>query len=130
MTALAGAFTTALLHFFWQGALATALLWIVLRCLHASSLRYAACCATLVLLTAMPGVTTWKLLNRGVSATPVITTSAAAHPLVPVTPQTAPRPRRSLALVEKWALPLWALGVVFFSLRMAWGCSRVATLRR
>jgi beta-lactamase regulating signal transducer with metallopeptidase domain/Tfp pilus assembly protein PilF len=34
------------------------------------------------------------------------------------------------AIAQSWVLPLWAMGVAVFAVRMAWGCGRVAKLRR
>ena len=41
-----------------------------------------------------------------------------------------PPPTLWLQSLASWALPVWSLGVLLFSLRLVWGCRQVSALRR
>jgi len=138
MTTVLSAFSGALLHFAWQGLAVFLLLWAALFALRKSSAnaRYAASCAALALLAAAPLITTYSLYRASSSTNPtaaVVSTlppSAAPNSIVP---HASSRPIRIQSLVlqiQAWVLPVWAFGVLIFSLRMVWGCAQVATLRR
>jgi TonB family protein len=125
MTAFTQALTAALLHFVWQGLLVGFLLWIVLLKKSPATFRYAASCTALAVLAALPVITTWTLYQRMQPTTEVVVaisqlTSAPLRPL-PVPWQ---------VFVQSWALPVWSLGVLVLSLRLAWGSKHVYTLRR
>ncbi len=134
MTAIAQAFSAALLHFIWQGTLVAFLLWITLSTLRngTANQRYAAGCAALALMAALPAVTAW-IVYRQEGAVPI---SAAISAAVPASIQAAARMARESAPLEwmamwrQWALPLWSVGVFVFALRLALSCRHVAALRR
>lgn len=133
MTSLLEAFSAALLHFAWQGCLVLALLWVTLFVLRKRSAkaRYAAACLALALLAAAPPLTTYFLYQRPAAGRPHVATGSpltGARGLVVQLASTRQAP--VLAIVQSWALPAWAFGVLLFSLRMVWGCAQVAALRR
>ena len=122
------ALSAALLHFVWQGLAVTILLWLALFAMRrrAASLRYAVSCGAMALLVLLPGLTTWILYSAGSVGFSRRATSVPLAPLS-VAPLTS---FDFLALLQSWAVPVWACGVLIFSLRMIWGCTRVAALRR
>jgi TonB family protein len=133
MTAMAQALRTALLDFVWQGLAVAFLLWVALFLLRKRrpQARYAAACAALAVLAAMPVATAW-LAWRAPSAA-----AAGAQPDGPqwalavlTTARSGAVARDWVARLEPWALPLWSAGVLFFSLRLVWGCRRVSAMRR
>ncbi|MGD1071217.1 MAG: M56 family metallopeptidase [Bryobacteraceae bacterium] len=130
MTAIATALTAALLHFIWQGAIGGLLLWVLLFLLRGRSAnaRYAASCAALALLSALPVITALVVYH------PAAPVPAIAHAVMPAFPIAGPAAISVhvswLRLVRTWALPAWVLGVFLFSIRMVWGCTQVAALRR
>ena len=69
MIAISQALSAALLHFVWQGTAVAFLLWIALLLLRnrTPAMRYAASCAALVLMAALPAATIWILYERPVS---------------------------------------------------------------
>jgi len=134
MTAIAQALSAALLHFIWQGTLVAFLLWITLSTLRngTANQRYAAGCAALALMAALPAVTAW-IVYRQEGAVPI---SAAISAAVPASIQAAARMARESAPLEwmamwrQWALPVWSVGVLVFALRLVLSCRHVAALRR
>ena len=138
MTAIAQALSAALLHFVWQGTLLAFLLWITLSMLRnrTANQRYAASCAALALMAAVPALTAW-MVYRQPGAVPISAAiSAAAPTLIQASIQDAARIARESALLEwmavcrQWALPVWSVGVLVFALRLVLGCRHVAALRR
>ena len=131
MTALAPALRTALLHFVWQGIAVALLLRVALALLRTAQSRYLASCAALALLAVAPVATAFLVYH---SPAPTIHTAAPTSSTAFTTPTAAvqPAPVASAWIVrlEPWALPLWSAGVLFFSLRLVWGCWRVSTMRR
>jgi beta-lactamase regulating signal transducer with metallopeptidase domain/Flp pilus assembly protein TadD len=132
MTPLLEAFSAALLHFAWQGCLVLALLWVTLFVLRrrSANARYAAACLALALLAAAPALTTYVLYQRPAGPPRVATDSPLTEARGLVVQLASTRPTPALAIVQSWALPAWAFGVILFSLRMVWGCAQVAALRR
>jgi TonB family protein len=132
MTAMAQALRTALLDFVWQGVVVALLLWVTLYLLRnrPARARYAASCAALAFLMAMPVATGWLAYQRPATAADAPKAPAAGA----ITRGGAtPGPRMAIgwiARLEPWALPLWSAGVLFFSLRLVWGCWRVSAMRR
>jgi beta-lactamase regulating signal transducer with metallopeptidase domain len=128
MTPLVRALSSALLHFVWQGALVAIVCWLALWTLRrrSANARYAVACAALALLVVLPAITTWMLYDHPFA------THRGAVVLAPLPDLPAlPAPAFDwLAGLRAWAVPVWACGVLFFALRMAWGCAQVATLRR
>jgi beta-lactamase regulating signal transducer with metallopeptidase domain/Tfp pilus assembly protein PilF len=137
MTNLGHALTLALLHFVWQGAAVALLLWMALGALRnrSADARYAACGAAMAAMLMLPAITAWTMR----AAPPAAVTDGFAFP-APAVPdgasaaalaRVAPAPSTNwLAMAQSWVLPLWAIGVAVFAVRMAWGCGQVARLRR
>lgn len=133
MTAIEHALRTALLHFVWQGAVVALLLWIALFFMRkrSANARYLACCLALAALVALPVITACQMYTEP-------QTAQAAERFLPTVPQTVAAAWTGsvsstpswFALLGGWAIPVWALGVVLFSLRLAWGSRQVAVLRR
>ena len=138
------AFSAALLDLLWQGALVGVLLWLALIALRhrSANARYVASCAALLVLSTLPVITIAVLRSAATSApltSPALPASPALHAspasalpqtmlqiwLVPETPRIA-----WLEPVQKWALPLWAVGVLLLSVRLAWGYGCSFALRR
>jgi beta-lactamase regulating signal transducer with metallopeptidase domain len=128
------ALNSALLHFLWQGVAVALLLWMGLFLLRRRSAqaRYLVCCASLALLAALPVATTWILYERPFA--PPVSTAAAAKAATPTTEVRPEGPTLTTtqwtAVVESWALPIWSIGVLVFSIRLVWGCGQVSLLRR
>ena len=133
MTPLVHAFTSALLYFLVQGALVAALLRVFLSLLarQSAALRYAVCCAALLLLIVLPPITTWTLYQQTGHVVRTVSATPTPRALPSVTP--APLPLRGsnvAALFDRWAVPIWCIGVLFFSIRIAWAYGYVARHRR
>jgi uncharacterized protein (TIGR03435 family) len=136
------ALSAALLHFVWQGAIVGFLLWATLAALRSRSAnaRYLAGCAALVVLVALPVITTAVLYSQAPQTD--VRGSTAAVDTSPRTvggvPQAGGFVRTDsdfqstawVAQVQQWALPLWSLGVMLFSMRLACGGAHVFMLRR
>ena len=129
MTAITRALSSALLHFLWQGLVVMILLWLALFLLRkrSAAIRYAASCAALALLVALLAITTWSLYEHP-SAAPKGTVLMDSLAVVP--PGPASGGIDWLGLAQAWTVPVWSLGVLLFSLRMAWGCTQISALRR
>ncbi len=129
MTAITYALSTALLHFVWQGILAAFFLWTGLLFLRnrSAKARYAASCAALAVLTALPILTVCVVYTR--PATPRVGADLAQTVSGFLTSPGAAR-INWLALIQAWAVPAWSCGVLLFSLRLLWGCRQVSALRR
>jgi TonB family protein len=132
MTPLASAISGALIHFVWQGSIVGVALGLALFGLRRRSpnSRYITSCLALALLAVMPLVTTWLLYGR-----PAPTRSAAgiANISEVVSAAAAPlQPRSTLWLnwLRIWALQLWSVGVLLFSVRLILGYKHAFTLRR
>jgi TonB family protein len=133
MTALEQAFRTALLDFVWQGVAVAFLLWTALFVMRkrSANARYFASCLALITLAALPVITACAVYMQPVA-------SNATERFLATVPQTVAAvwtgPAAStpnwLASLSSWAIPVWALGVILFSLRLAWGAKQVAVLRR
>ncbi len=133
MTALEQALRTALLHFVWQGAVVAFLLWIGLFFMRrrSANARYLASCLALAILAAHPVITACLVYTQPIAsgtterffATVPQTVAAVWTGSVASTPTW-------LASLGGWAIPVWTLGVILFSIRLAWGSRQVAVLRR
>ena len=131
MTSLAEALSMALLHFVWQG-IAGGVVWgIVLIALRKSSAdsRYVAGCIVLAALALAPVITicvAWQTeaaqLQTFVDGSDSLSTFVATMP--------RPVPETLLGSLESWILPLWAGGVLVFTLRLAWAGGHASSLRR
>ena len=135
MTSFAQALSQSLLHFIWQGIAVGILLWIALLLLRrrSASARYAAACLALAVLAALPPITAWVVYAHAAAGPAIV---PAAH--VPVSAPAAPPPISHaaagatdwVARAQSWALPLWSMGVLLFSIRLLWGARQVHRLRR
>lgn len=133
MTAIELALRTALLHFVWQGAVVAFLLWIGLFLMRrrSANARYLASCLALATLVALPVLTACLVYTQPAS-------SGTTERFFATVPQTmaavwtgsAASTPRWIASLGGWAIPAWALGVILFSIRLAWGSRQVAVLRR
>jgi TonB family protein len=133
MTALEQALRTALLDFVWQGVVVAFLLWMALFVMRrrSANARYIASCLALITLFALPVLTVCVVYSRPIA-------SRASGPFFSTVPQTVAAVwKGSVASTPDWlsslgslAIPAWALGVILFSLRLAWGSRQVAVLRR
>ena len=135
MSAWSQAVGIALVDFLWQGAIVGALLWIALAALRnqSASVRYIVSCAALFVLALLPIITTATLWTMSADA------PRALHaPPAPSMPQTMLQiwfvpetPRITwLATLQEWALPLWSIGVLLLSVRLASGWRRSVAMRR
>ena len=131
MTLIVQAFSIALVHFVWQGAIVGLLLWMALHWLRngTPNSRYAACCIGLSLMAVLPVFTTWVLFQslafpsgRLDSFVPHVTTKAGtfSHAW-----KEAP-----FAGIRFWILPAWATGASLFALRFLLSFQHVSALRR
>jgi TonB family protein len=132
MTVLAQALSRSLIHFIWQGSVVGLLLSITLLPLRRQSAkaRYVVSCLALAVLAILPVATTWFLYDQSIPAQNA--GSALASPAAaPASPSAATQlPAPWLASLQSWALPVWSIGVVVFSLRLLWGYVHVWTLGR
>ena len=128
MTAISQALSAALLHFIWQGAVVALLLWITLVLLRRSSpnARYAASGVALALMAVLPIATAWVVWRRPASISGALTVVLSA----PAARVIAFSPRLWLSVLREWTLPLWAIGVAVFAIRLALAWRHVAILRR
>jgi uncharacterized protein (TIGR03435 family) len=141
MTLLAHAVSAALIHLLWQGAVIGWGLWVVLACLRRRSApaRYVASCVALLTLAAtfIVSVAGVLLIQSVPAAVPAATIDAPRLDVVGI-PQTmlpiwiAPETSgiRWLNALQPWALPIWSIGVLVLSVRLAVGCKEAFTLGR
>jgi uncharacterized protein (TIGR03435 family) len=144
MTPFTQALSGALVDFIWQGAVIGLLLWMALPALHrhSAATRYAVCCAALLALVMLPLLTVTTLWTAAASSSIPVTvganpggsravaSTAMSQTLLTfwLEPQ---RPRIAwLAFVQQWALPVWSIGVLLLSARLAYGWTQVFNLRR
>jgi len=134
----------ALLEFVWQGAV-IATLWAAARAVLARarpSIRYAAGCAALVAMAALPCLTFWRataepslpLRPRPAQAAPAIAQDHFSS-IAPADPSqralALPRALRGLARsIEPWPVLVWAAGVLLLCLRFLGGWAASVRLRR
>jgi TonB family protein len=134
MTTIAQALSAALFHFIWQGTLVAFLLWIALLLLRnrTANARYAASCAAMALMAALPAITAWMLYRQPAALPIPATISTAIATSVPGAARIAREsaPLAWIAIWRQWALPVWSVGVFVFTLRLALSCRHVAALRR
>jgi TonB family protein len=132
MTPLASAISGALIHFVWQGAIVGVSLSLALFGLRRRSpnSRYIISCVALAVLALMPLVTTWLLYSR---PAPARSGAAAANVSQVISAAAAPLQFRQtlwLNWLRVWALQLWSVGVLMFSMRLILGYKHTFTLRR
>jgi TonB family protein len=134
MTAIAQALSAALLDFVWQGLLAAFVLWTALYVLKSRSARarYAASCVALAVMAILPVVTACLVYTAPAAWHAAPAVLAGTHP---ETMRTAMPGRAGLSFdwtdsLARWALPIWSLGVLLFSLRLVWASRQISALRR
>jgi beta-lactamase regulating signal transducer with metallopeptidase domain len=132
MTAIAQALSAALLDFVWQGLLAAFLLWAALFVLknRSARARYMVSCVALAVMAMLPVLTACLLYTA-----PVLMGQGAWSARAPLIPSTAMPGSTGEAFnwaawLARWALPMWSLGVLLFSLRLAWAARQISALRR
>jgi TonB family protein len=133
MTAIVQALSAALLDFVWQGLLAAFLLWAALLVLRNRSARarYLASCAALAAMAALPIITACLLYKATtVPHASLSAAGAAASTMRVAISSHAGSPFDWTGLLSRWALPVWSLGVLLFSLRLVWASRQISVLRR
>jgi uncharacterized protein (TIGR03435 family) len=141
MAALTQALSIALVDFAWQGVLIGLLLWLALVALRnrSANARYAVSCLALLGLAALPILTVATLWTVSTDASIETRVAAGAAPrVIESMPQTmlqiwmVPEHTRIAWLdqVQLWALPIWSIGVLLFSIRLTQGCVHTFVLRR
>jgi GWxTD domain-containing protein len=118
LTPVAAALARTLLHSLWEGAVLALLLALTLCTLRNSRARYAAACASMVVMTGGMVVTFTHLVPEQPAT--IRLTPAARFPATPTgldalpsLPPVVPRPVDHLG----WLLPFWIAGVLFFHAR-------------
>lgn len=133
MTAIAQALNAALIEFIWQGLLAAFLLWAALFALRNRSARarYLASCAALAAMAVLPIVTACLLYTAPTAPQTSLAWIAAAPQLMRAAiPSQSHQSFSWTAWLSRWALPVWSLGVLLFSLRLVWASRQISGLRR
>src|SRR6266571_2379362 len=133
MTPLAQALSAALIHFVWQGSIIGLLLWLTMFLLkkRSANVRYAVSCTALTILVTLPLLTTVVLYQKTIPFA-VGTRAVAGISQIMMAPRTGAGPRQMnwLAHLQIWALPIWSLGVLLFSIRLLWCYTHAFTLGR
>jgi len=134
------ALSAALVDFLWQGAFVGLLLWVALVMLRDRSpnVRYAVSCAALLALAVLPIVTIVALFAS--AARPDVTAASGApipadasrlpQTMLPIWMMSETPRIEWLAVVQLWALPIWSIGVLLFSVRLAAAYWHSETARR
>ena len=147
MSALTHALSAALVDFLWQGALVGTALWIVLVALRnqSANVRYVVSCVALFVLVLLPALTIaalWMAYTNSPLAPPPALPASPALPALTAPalspPQTmlqiwfVPETPRLLWLdaVQRWALPLWSIGVLLLSIRLGLGWRHSRAIQR
>jgi TonB family protein len=132
MTALAQALSAALIDFVWQGLWMALALWVLLFMLRNRSprVRYAVSSTMLAAMACLPAITTCLNYTRPPAEriTPMWVIAGLQTAAAATVPGHAPF--GWAGWLQRWALTIWALGVLLFSLRVVWAALRLATLRR
>jgi TonB family protein len=137
MTAITQALSAALLDFVWQGLLAAFLLWAALFVMKNRSpgARYLASCVALAAMAMLPVVTAC-LIYAAPAASQARAAWVAAAPetmraaMPPVAGSGFDWAGAWVKRLAHWALPIWSLGVLLFSLRLVWASRQICALRR
>jgi uncharacterized protein (TIGR03435 family) len=140
MTALTQAVSAGLIHLLWQGAVIGCALWVALMCLgrRSAQARYVVSCLALLTLAAAFAVSVAGVLLIRSAATPMAAAVAAPRVDVVGIPETmlpiwiapATNSLHWLNAVQQWALPIWSVGVLLLSIRLAVGCTEAFRLGR
>lgn len=139
MNVFTQALSAALVQFLWQGAAVGVSLWMVRLALRhrSANARYVASCFALAVLVAIPVISAAALYRDPLPVVTAAVTVTRARAVAVPTERFLPiwvaadTPRLAwLAALQTWALPVWSIGVLLFSVRLACGCARLATIRR
>jgi len=131
MITVADALSMALLHFIWQGT-AVGVVWsLLMRVLAKSSAnsRYLVSCIVLAALALAPVITfafEWHTADVPMQTSVDTFRSSTFSP----GPEHITLPQTLGVSLESWILPLWAAGVLVFTLRLAWAGGHASSLRR
>jgi hypothetical protein len=120
MTAIAHALSAALVDFVWQGLLSAFLLWGALFLLknHSARARYAASCVALAAMAMLPVITACLLFTAPAASTATPAWVAIGETSPVAMPVSGGSSFNWANRVVGWALPIWSLGVLLFSLRL------------
>ena len=131
------ALASALVDFVWQGTLVGVILQVGLYAARRRSahVRYGLSAAAMLVLMALPIVTTASRYNRAddrgagfAAARFSVIGENDVRRVAEV--NVRPEPSRYLTALQPWVLPLWSVGVVLLSLRLLAGSFEVRALRR
>jgi TonB family protein len=132
MTPLALAISRALIHFVWQGAIAGLFFWIVLYLVRqrSANVRYVVGCAAMIVLALLPLITAAVLYSRPSSSRPGAATANIEQSVAQAVPVVISQRALWFSALQSWALPIWSVGVIAFSIRLILGYRHAFILRR
>ncbi len=134
MTPVAQAISSALIQFIWQGIFVAFCVSLAMFFLRKQNprIRYAVCCGALLILAALPVVTAIALYDpfASASAGPAAITLTIRAVWTGAQSSTALPFEHWLSVAQPWILKLWILGVVFFSMRLAYLSASLSSVRR
>ena len=140
MNALTDAIGAALIHSLWQDSMVAIGLWAALAASRhrSANARYAAACGALALMVVLPILTTGVFYLRALPANLVSLATAGtarktvedAQAMTAVWIGTGIQPTAWMARLQQWALPLWSVGVLLFSLRPVCSGAHAVALKR
>ena len=118
MTPLALAISRALIHFVWQGAIAGLFFWIVLYLVRqrSANVRYVVGCAAMIVLALLPLITAAVLYSRPSSSRPGAATANIEQAVPQAVPAVISQRPLWFSTLQSWALPIWSVGVIAFSI--------------
>jgi TonB family protein len=130
MTGLAPVLSMALLHFLWQGTVVAIVLWVALLAMRkwSANARYLVSCGALAVLMLLPVATAYVLYERPGSVSGIELAGRPSEPAASA--RTANWVNSLQSSFEVWSVPIWCLGVLFFSARLVWGSRQVSQMRR
>jgi beta-lactamase regulating signal transducer with metallopeptidase domain len=140
MTLIADALSAALVHSLWQNAIVAIVFWLALAVLseRSANARYAISCAALAVMVAVPIVTTGVVYARAlppdltatiiVASPAVISSGSISVGSIPVTGDA--QQGHWIPWLQAWALPVWLIGILAFSVRFLSASAHAITLKR
>jgi TonB family protein len=133
MNDMTRALSSALFHFIWQGAAVAVALWIALLLLRKKSpnTRYVVSFVALALMAALPLLTASLSYSRAVTtAVSAVRAQGTTSSSVNSRSLVSTNETSWLVQAQQWALTVWSIGVVLFSLRIVWSCRYLYVLKR
>jgi TonB family protein len=132
MTPLALAISRALIHFVWQGAIAGLFFWMTLHGLRhrSANVRYVVSCAAMIVLALLPLITAAVLYSRPAISQPGVATANIEQAVPQAVPAMISQRALWFSALQSWALPIWSVGVIAFSIRLIFGYRHAFILRR